>query len=205
MFNNLKLSDKGRDLIIKFEGKRNEVYLDSAGLKTIGIGHLIKDSENFSQKLTDDEVYALFNKDISIFEGAVNNLVKVKLNQNQFDALVSFSFNVGVNAFAQSTLLIMLNAGNYLGASNQFPRWNKAGGKVIQGLTNRRLAEQALFNESYFEVVNDFSGHWAKDNIQWALDNGILSDPKKTRPDDKITRAEVITMLRSLVKSSALE
>ncbi len=79
------------------------------------------------------------------FESQVRKLVSVLLNEAQLGALVSFTYNVGVGAFKSSTLLKMLNAGDYVGASLQFARWNKAGGKVLKGLTNRRLAETALF------------------------------------------------------------
>jgi lysozyme len=79
------------------------------------------------------------------FEAGVKRLVKVPLAQGQFDALVSFSFNVGLGALGSSTLLRKLNAGDYRGAAAEFPRWNKAGGKVYEGLTRRRAAERSLF------------------------------------------------------------
>ena len=79
------------------------------------------------------------------YESDVSNLVKVKLTQGQFDALVSFAYNLGARALSTSTLLQKLNAGDYTGAADEFPRWNKAGGKVLPGLTWRREAERALF------------------------------------------------------------
>lgn len=79
------------------------------------------------------------------FEKGVSDLVKVPLNQNQFDALVSFAFNLGLGNLKSSTLLKKLNASDYIGASKEFERWNRAGGKVLNGLTRRRIAERDLF------------------------------------------------------------
>ncbi len=87
----------------------------------------------------------LLKQDLAVFESGVNNLVKVELKQCQFDALVSFSFNVGIGAFSTSTLLKKLNQKAYGEAANQFLRWNKAGGKILAGLTRRREAEKSLF------------------------------------------------------------
>lgn len=140
-----KISDDGLHVIANFEGKRNSMYFDTVGLRTIGIGHLIKPNEIFPHILTDQEVYELFRKDVSGFEKAVSNLVKVKINQNQFDALVSFSFNCGVGALESSTLLRVLNEGNYQLAADNFLKWDKGDGKTIYGLTLRRQKERELF------------------------------------------------------------
>lgn len=140
-----KISDGGIKMIANFEGKRNSKYLDAVGLWTIGIGHLIKSGEVFNSVLTDQEVFDLFRKDISGFEQAVSNLVKVKINQNKFDALVSFAFNCGVGALESSTLLRVLNEGNYQLAADNFLKWDKGDGKTIYGLTLRRQKERELF------------------------------------------------------------
>ncbi|EDH9820259.1 TPA_asm: lysozyme, partial [Salmonella enterica subsp. enterica serovar Typhimurium] len=79
------------------------------------------------------------------YENDVSRLVKVKLTQGQFDALVSFAYNLGARTLSSSTLLRKLNSGDYAGAADEFLRWNKAGGKVLNGLTRRREAERALF------------------------------------------------------------
>jgi len=86
-------------------------------------------------------------EDVREAEDAINDLCKVSLTQNQFDALVSFVFNVGVGAFKSSTLLRKLNAGDYDGAAGQFPRWNKDNGREIAGLTKRRHLEQSVFQK----------------------------------------------------------
>jgi lysozyme len=141
------------------EGKRNKVYDDSAGLPTIGVGHLLTQEENSSGKitingqpidyslgLTDQQVMDLLAQDLVRFEQVVQNEVRVDLNQNQFDALVSFSFNVGTQAFKNSTLLKVLNDGLYEEVPDQLRRWVKAGGKTVQGLVNRRENEINLWN-----------------------------------------------------------
>ena len=94
---------------------------------------------------TQAECDAEFVNDMAIFVAAVNNLVNVPVNQDQFDALVSFAFNVGANNLRNSTLLKKLNAGDFAGAAQEFQRWNKAKGKVLPGLTRRRACEALLF------------------------------------------------------------
>lgn len=140
----MKLSGKGRALLIELEGKRNHVYEDVAGLNTIGVGHLLKPGESMTY-LIDEQVGHLLSDDLEIFEKSVNALVKSPIYQCQFDALVIFAFNVGIGAFSSSTLLKVLNHGDYENVPDQLMRWNKAGGKVVAGLTNRRKAEIKLW------------------------------------------------------------
>lgn len=141
----MKLDQAGIDLIKQFEGFRAFPYLDSAGLLTIGYGHLIKDYESFPHDISIEEAEGILAKDAQFAVDAVNGLVEVPLNQSQFNALVSFVFNVGVGAFSRSTLLKKLNSGNYQEALSQFRRWNRAGGQVVAGLVNRRKKEADLF------------------------------------------------------------
>ncbi len=84
-------------------------------------------------------------QDLKKFESAVNTAVKVPINQNQFDALVSLTYNIGIGAFKDSTLLKKLNVKDYKGAAEQFPRWNRGGGRVLNGLVKRRKIEMELF------------------------------------------------------------
>lgn len=98
------------------------------------------------RKFTLAEGDAILQRDLANTEAVVRNLVKVPLNDNQYGALVSFVFNVGATAFKTSTLLRLLNAGDYLGAQTQFPRWVHGGGKVLPGLVTRRAAEMKLFD-----------------------------------------------------------
>ena len=146
----MQISEKGLNLIKKFEGFSSKPYLCSANVPTIGFGStyyengmlVTLDDDSVSEqrateilKFTTDKMYGSF----------VNKAVKVKLNQNQFDALVSFAYNLGNGNLQQSTLLKKVNNNDFIGASLEFEKWNKAGGKVLSGLTKRRTAEKELF------------------------------------------------------------
>jgi lysozyme len=139
----MKISQSGIDLIKRFEGCKLKSYLCPAGVWTIGYGHTANVRKN--QIITSEQASAMLMSDLLQFERAVNAMVAVPLKQGQFDALVSFAFNLGSGALAGSTLLRKLNSGDYKGAADEFPRWNKAGGKVLEGLSVRRRAERALF------------------------------------------------------------
>lgn len=139
-----QINQAGFELIKSFESCVLHVYRDAVGLPTIGWGHLIKAGESFTT-LTQEEADELFRQDLAIFETAVATLVKVPLTDNQFAALVSLAFNIGTGNFKDSTLLRLLNHGEYQMAADQFGRWNKAKGRVLKGLTRRRAAERALF------------------------------------------------------------
>lgn len=138
-------SERGLDLTRAFEGCRFRAYLDGGGVPTIGYGHT-KDV-TLGQECDMAQAVAWLREDVQEAEAAVNRLVKVKISQAQFDSLVDFVFNLGAGAFGRSTLLRLLNAGDYAGAGAQFARWNKDNGKVVAGLTRRRVAEEALFRE----------------------------------------------------------
>lgn len=139
----MKISQAGLDLIKEFEGFEPEAYLCPAGIWTIGYGHTGDVSEG--QTITEEEAEELLRQDVAFAEDAVTDYVEGDLTQGQFDALVCFVFNIGAGAFRDSTLLRLLNQGDNEGAAEQFLRWNKAGGKVLSGLTRRREAERELF------------------------------------------------------------
>lgn len=139
----MQISKDGLDLIKQFEGLYLKAYRCPAGVPTIGYGHTA--GVAMGQAITQQQADDYLRRDVRQFERAVARLVSVPLTQGQFDALVSFAFNLGEGALAQSTLLRMLNAGDYAGAAAQFDRWNKAGGRVLPGLVRRRAAERALF------------------------------------------------------------
>ncbi|MEK6934073.1 MAG: lysozyme [Nanoarchaeota archaeon] len=139
-----KISQKGIDLIKQYEGYSARVYLDSAGKSTIGYGHLIRSDESLDQ-ITEYEAEKILRKDIERAEKAVQKSVKAPLTQNQYDALVSFTYNLGEGSLKQSTLLRKLNNSDYNGAKNEFAKWVYAGGKRIKGLENRRKKESELF------------------------------------------------------------
>ncbi|MFK3666215.1 lysozyme [Ochrobactrum teleogrylli] len=140
-----RIGQSGLNLIKEFEGLRLEKYKDAVGKWTIGYGHLILPSERFDLPLTGLEAEDLLQSDLRKFEGGVIQYVAVSMNQNQFDALVSFAFNLGLANLKGSTLLRLLNHGQYTEAAEQFLRWNKAGGMALPGLTRRRAAERDLF------------------------------------------------------------
>lgn len=133
----------GIRLIKSFEGLRLRAYQDAVGVWTIGYG--TTRNVQPGQVITEAEAERLLTQDVERFERDVNAAVTVPLNDNQFSALVSFAYNVGSEALRSSTLLRLLNAGDYQGAADQLPRWNQAGGRVLAGLTRRRNAERALF------------------------------------------------------------
>lgn len=137
-------SEKGLALTKEFEGLRLTAYLDFVGLWTIGYGHTGHDVHE-GMTITQEQADALLTQDVAWAAETVNRLVQVPLTQHEFDAVVDFVFNVGRKAFGNSTMLRKLNAGNYAGAADEFPKWCKAGGKVVAGLVSRRQAEQDLF------------------------------------------------------------
>lgn len=140
----MKINKNGLELIKRWEGLELKAYKCPADVWTIGYGstgaHVTK-----GLVITKEDAEKLLLKDLERFEKGVTDLVKVPLTDNQFAALVAFSFNVGVEALKKSTLLKKLNASDYDGASKEFAKWNKAGGKVLKGLVSRRAAESALF------------------------------------------------------------
>ncbi len=144
----MSVSNKGVDLICEFEGKRLVAYDDGVGIWTIGFG-TIKYPNDVRVKKGDtctlEQAKEYMRHDLIEFEHTVNSSVKVPLNQNQFDALVSLAYNIGSNAFKSSTLVKKLNTGDYKGAADQFNVWINAGGKRMQGLVNRRDREKLLF------------------------------------------------------------
>jgi lysozyme len=160
----MKMSVLGRQMLTELEGFKTRMYHDSAGLPTIGVGHLITQQElaqgyiliratgqriNWREEISRDDVDAILAQDLPDYEDAVNRLVAVNLEQYQFDALVSFCFNVGETRFGKSTLLRMVNSGNFTAVVEQFRVWTKVtvNGKKVQvrGLLNRRNKEIAMW------------------------------------------------------------
>lgn len=139
----MKTVDK--TIIKDSESLQLRAYLCPAGVWTVGWGHTGPDVYK-GLVVTQGEAEVLLERDLRASESATNSLVKGLLNQDQFDALVSLVFNIGAGAFKDSTLLKLLNAGDYVGAAGQFKRWNKSKGKVLNGLTTRRNREEKLFS-----------------------------------------------------------
>ena len=144
----MRISQTGLDLIKHFEGLRLEAYEDIAGILTIGYGHTGTDVYP-GQSITEPTAEDILRRDVNRFEEGVSQRVQVPIDQNQFDALVSLAFNIGLGAFGNSTVLKRLNNNDYIGAADAITWWNKAtvnGVKTeVAGLTRRRAAEKALF------------------------------------------------------------
>ncbi len=143
----LLYSEEGLELTREFEGLRLEAYQDSAGVWTVGYGHTGAEVHG-GLTITRDQAEEFLRGDLEKAAAAVRRLIKVEVTQGQFDALVDFAFNLGAGRLASSTLLRELNAGNGVGAAEQFARWSCAGGAVLPGLLRRRRAEAARFQES---------------------------------------------------------
>ncbi|MCG3471446.1 lysozyme [Xenorhabdus bovienii] len=142
----MKISNKGLVFIQQWEGLKLKAYPDPAtgGIPwTIGYGHT-KDVKP-GQVITEQQAEAFLHEDLHPIYITLEAAVKVPLTQGQFDALCSFIFNCGAGNFVRSTLFKKLNAGDYASAAAEFPRWNKAAGKVMNGLTRRRASEQQMF------------------------------------------------------------
>ncbi|CAK8738012.1 Lysozyme RrrD [Sodalis praecaptivus] len=144
----MQISNKGMSLIKEFEGCSLTAYKDAVGVWTIGYGWTnpvdgvpIHEGMTITQEKADE----LLREGVKQYEKPVNENVSITLNQHQFDALVSFTYNLGPANFKSSTLLKKLNSGEYQVASDEFLRWHKAGGKVLFGLIRRRAYERDLF------------------------------------------------------------
>ena len=147
----MKISQEGLSLIKKFEGLRLKAYKCSANVLTIGYGHTggVKETD----KITLEEADSLLEKDIAKFEEYVSDNVIVKLNQSQFDALVAWTFNLGPGNLRESTMLKKLNNADYESVPFEMRRWNKAGGKTLDGLIRRRQAEALLFQSKEWHQI----------------------------------------------------
>jgi lysozyme len=147
----MNISQEGISLIKKFEGCELEAYQCAAGVWTIGYGSTknVKEGDTLTQKEADN----LLLHEMQEYEGYIKELVKVPLKQNQFDALVSWVFNLGPANLKASTMLKFLNAGDYHLIPSQIKRWNKANGKVLEGLIRRREAEALMFEDKDWSAV----------------------------------------------------
>ena len=139
----MKTSLDGINLIKRFEGCELKAYKCPAGVWTIGFGHIKGVQEG--DVITQADAHNMLVEELDEYEGYINDMVSVELNQDQYDAMVSWVYNLGGGNLKASTLLKVLNAGDYAGVPAQIMRWNKAGGKVLEGLTRRRQAEADLF------------------------------------------------------------
>jgi lysozyme len=137
-------------IIKHFEGYSPVVYEDAAGYPTIGFGHLVKPGEKFTEPLLGEAAEKLLEQDVAPKVAAVNARVSVPLFQGQFDAVVSWTYNLGEGALKHSTMLKKINAARHEEVPGQMKRWNKAGGRVLKGLERRREAEAALYQMCWY-------------------------------------------------------
>ena len=139
------LSCAGVAGIVKHEATVPIVYQDVIGINTVCTGHVTKLA--VGTRVSGDTCAQLLQEDTAIAQSSIRRGVKTQISQNQYDALTSLVFNIGTGAFASSTLLRKLNADDCHGAAAEFTRWNRGGGRVLRGLTNRRASERALFEQ----------------------------------------------------------
>jgi len=145
------ITDNGLKLIKDFEGFSSKIYKDSAGFPTVGHGHLILPHEKhlFQNGINMLQAEALLKADLQVAERAVSRLIKIPLSDNQFDSLVSFTFNLGSATLQRSTLRAKVNRAEHDSVPTEFMRWVYAGGKIIPGLIRRRRAEASLYSCYY--------------------------------------------------------
>ena len=151
MNNDLKTSQEGISLIKSFEGCELTAYRCSADVPTIGYGHTAGVSDG--DTCTQEEAETMLAEDLVEFEDYVKNYVESELQQNEFDALVAWTYNLGPANLKESTMLKELNSGNFEEVPRQMKRWNRAGGEVLDGLIRRREAESRLFKGEAWEGV----------------------------------------------------
>ena len=163
-----QISQHGLDKLKQWEGIKTKAYQDTGGVWTIGYGHTAMAGDpkpRSGMVISAEDAEKILLKDLVQYEAAVESLVKVKLTDNQFASLVSFTFNVGIENFKKSKLLKKLNAGNYDAVPTELTKWTKAGGKKIQGLVNRRRAEGYLWMEGAFVTSKDVVPEPKKENL----------------------------------------
>ena len=141
---NMQYSQSGLSLTESFEGCKLEAYQDVAGIWTIGYGHIA--GVKAGDTCTQEQAVTFLQQDLQTVVADLNRHLGVTVTQGEFDALVDFGFNLGIHAMETSTLWRLLQAGDFAGAAAQFPRWDKAGGAICEGILRRRLAEQGEFN-----------------------------------------------------------
>ncbi len=152
----MPITNRVVELIKRFEGLRLKAYRCPAGYLTIGYGHILEDKpENWGLVISEEDAERLLWSDLKIFERGVLKRLRVKVDDWMLDALVSFTFNVGLGNFERSTLRLKVNRGDFLEAGDEFLKWVRAGGVVLRGLILRREAERELYLEGVNKLVNN--------------------------------------------------
>ena len=143
MRSKMKISEDGLELIKKFEGCETSAYQDSVGVWTIGFGHTKGVEEGQTCSIEDAE--SMLADEMDEYEGYINNMVKVDLQQHEFDSLVAWVYNLGPTNLSESTMLKVLNGGQFDRVPDEMNRWTRAGGEILEGLVRRRQAESLMF------------------------------------------------------------
>ena len=143
--NKMKISEDGLELIKKFEGCETTAYQDSVGVWTIGFGHTKGVEEGQTCSIEDAE--SMLADEMDEYEGYINNMVKVDLQQHEFDSLVAWVYNLGPTNLGESTMLKVLNGGQFDRVPDEMNRWTRAGGEILEGLVRRRQAESLMFQD----------------------------------------------------------
>jgi lysozyme len=192
------INGEGFKLLTAFEGCELTAYDDGGGVCTIGYGHT-GDDVYPELTISQTEAERLLSGDLEKFESYVEDAVEVQLNDNQFSALVCFCFNVGPGGFGGSTLLRLLNNGNYQGAANQFPRWNKVNGEPWLGLTRRRLAERALFLGKPWQSFLTYEGTGEE-----IIDETISETPRTLKLTEPMMQGEDVRQVQEALKTAGI-
>ena len=148
----MKINNAGLELIKTFEGFSSSPYLDPIGIPTIGFGSIWNDdgsSVTMSQPdLNEAEAESYLRREVRHIEERIGRLIQAELTDNMFSSLCSFTYNIGTGALQRSTMRMKLHRGWYEAAAEEFPKWRNAGGRVLQGLVRRRIAERSLFEDT---------------------------------------------------------
>lgn len=143
------ISEKGLDLIKGFETFSPVVYICPAGYPTVAFGHVVLSWESFPDPVTEEEGEKILLKDVTKAERAIFRLIHVSITTNEFDALTSWTFNLGGGALQRSTVRMKLNRGEYDEVPDEMRRWTRANGRVLRGLVRRRELEASIFSSGY--------------------------------------------------------
>ena len=192
------INGEGFKLLTTFEGCELTAYDDGGGVWTMGYGHT---GDDVYPGLTISQTQAeeLLRIDLEKFESFVEDAVEAQLNDNQFSALVCFCFNVGPGALGDSTLLRLLNEGNYQGSANQFPVWNKVNGEPWLGLTRRRLAERALFLGKPWQSFLTYEGTGEE-----VAGETIAEAPGTLKLTDPVMQGEDVRQVQEALKTAGI-
>ena len=202
----MRISGRGLAIIKKWEGFVEETYIDLVGKPTIGWGITDPRYAFPGNKITREQAHELLVQHVAQDEIVCRNLIRVKLSQPQWDAVISLCYNIGTGAFRDSTLLRKLNQADFTGAYAEFPKWRKAGGKVVQGLINRRKEEADLFlSGTTFTRENSIDAEELVTDKPAGPSSNLVADPVPDQAQTRKTGAAITTSGVGLAQATQLE